>query len=160
MKKIAILVDLELKDNAGGHVKFWERISYSIKNLNHGVSITIFFLGKKVQKKKIGKQVSFFIIKPTLSSKILAPLGVDADSTDLFPINLKLLFILRNFDLIHSTDQLFSMANTATIASRIWKIPLTTSLHTDTPSYTEYYVKKIFKNLPRFFSYFLIKKLK
>ena len=59
MKKIAILVDLELKDNAGGHVKFWERISYSIKNLNHGVSITIFFLGKKVQKKK-NWQTSFF----------------------------------------------------------------------------------------------------
>ena len=68
MKKIAILVDLELKDNAGGHVKFWERISYSIKNLNHGVSITIFFLGKKVQKKN-WQTISFFIIKPTLSSK-------------------------------------------------------------------------------------------
>ena len=58
-----------------------------------------FFFLEKVQKKKIGKQVSFFIIKPTLSSKILAPLGVDADSTDLFPINLKLLFILRNLTL-------------------------------------------------------------
>ncbi len=160
MKKIAILVDLELKGTAGGHVKFWERISYSIRNLNLGVSITIFFLGKKVQKKKIGKHITFCIIKPTLSSEILIPFGVDADSTDLFPINLKLLFILKDFDLIHSTDQLFSMATTATIASRVWKIPLTTSLHTDTPSYTEYYVKKIFKKFPNFFFYFFIEKLK
>ena len=90
-----------------------------------------FFSWKKVQKKKLANKF-LFRIKPTLSSKILAPLGVDADSTDLFPINLKLLFILRNFDLIHSTDQLFSMANTATIASRIWKIPLTPLAHRHT----------------------------
>ena len=32
MKNIAILVDLELTNSAGGHVKFWERASYSIKN--------------------------------------------------------------------------------------------------------------------------------
>ena len=41
------------------------------------------------------------------------------------------------------------MARTAKYASNFWKIPLTTSLHTDTPSYTEYYVKKflvIFQN--------------
>ena len=102
MKKIAILVDLELKDTAGGHVKFWERISYSIRNLNLGVSITIFFLGKKVQKKQIGKNITFCIIKPTLSSEILMPFGVDADTTDLFPINLKLLFILKDFDLVEA----------------------------------------------------------
>ena len=64
MKKIAILVDLELKDNAGGHVKFWERISYSIKNLNHEVSITIFFLGKKVQKKKLANKFLFSLLNP------------------------------------------------------------------------------------------------
>ena len=35
-KKIAILVDLELNDQSGGHVKFWERISQSLvkKKLN------------------------------------------------------------------------------------------------------------------------------
>ena len=32
MKNIAILVDLELTTYAGGHVKFWERVCYSIKN--------------------------------------------------------------------------------------------------------------------------------
>ena len=32
MKKIAILIDLELTKKSGGHVKFWERICNAIKN--------------------------------------------------------------------------------------------------------------------------------
>ena len=32
MKKIAILIDLELTKTSGGHVKFWERICNAIKN--------------------------------------------------------------------------------------------------------------------------------
>ena len=31
MKKIAILVDLELSKKAGGHVKYWQRIIKSLK---------------------------------------------------------------------------------------------------------------------------------
>lgn len=160
MKKVAILVDLELNNYAGGHVKFWERISYAIKDLNKEFRLTIFFLGKKFEKKKISKNIIYVTLKPFLSSKILRPLGVDADSTDLFPVNFKLFFILRNFDIIHSTDQLFSMARTAKYASRFWKIPLTTSLHTDTPSYSGYYIKKIFKKFPKFLGIIFINKLK
>ena len=160
MIKVAILVDLELNDLAGGHVKFWERMSYAIKDSNDKFKLTVFFLGKKYEKKIIGKNVVFITLKPYLSSRILKPFGVDADSTDLFPINFKLFFILRNFDVIHSTDQLFSMARTAKYASIIWKIPLTTSLHTDTPSYSGYYIKRIFNKFPKFLDYLFIKKLR
>ena len=68
--------------------------------------------------------------------------------------------ILKDFDLIHTTDQLFTMAKTGLYASRFWKIPLTTSLHTDTPSYSGYYIKKIFKNFPRLVYYLFIDKIK
>ena len=160
MKKIAILVDLELSETSGGHVKFWERICSSIKDSIRNIDLTVFFLGKKSSKKKIGKNITFYTIKPIISSNILRPLGVDADSTDLFPINFKLLYLLRNYDLVHSTDQLFSMARTAIICSKLWSIPLTTSLHTDTPSYTEYYVKKIFKNFPKIIFKIFIERLR
>ena len=75
-------------------------------------------------------------------------------------LELKNLNMLKNFDLIHSTDQLFTMAKTALYASKFWKIPLTTSLHTDTPSYTRYYVQKICEKLPRILSYIVLSKLR
>ncbi len=160
MKKIAILVDLELSEKAGGHVKFWERICNSIKDSYEDFHLVVIFLGKKPIKKKIGKNIDFWTIKPILSSKILRPLGVDADITDLSPFNIGLFFKLKAFDLIHTTDQLFSMANTAKYASKFWGIPLTTSLHTDSPSYTEYYVKKIFDKFPKFINKFAIERNK
>ena len=52
------------------------------------------------------------------------------------------------------------MSKTAKLASLIWKIPLTTSYHTDTSSYTEYYILKIFSYLPSPLSLFFIKKIK
>ncbi len=159
MKKVAILVDLELTSIAGGHVKFWERICYSIKDSYKDFHLTVFFLGGKFTKKQVGENIVFYTLKPILSSKILRPLGIDADYTDLFPMNLKLFFLLKKFDIIHSTDQLFSMAKTAILASKLWKIPLTTSLHTDAPAYTEYYIKKIFNKLPKFLGYIFIDKL-
>ena len=160
MKNIAILVDLELTTYSGGHVKFWERVSYSIKNSYKKLHFSLFFLGDRFKKKKIGKNVTFYTLKPIISSKVLKPLGVDADATDLFPINPRLFMILKDFDLIHTTDQLFTMAKTGLYASRFWKIPLTTSFHTDTPSYSGYYIKKIFKNFPSFVYYLFIDKIK
>ena len=159
MKNIAILVDLELTTYSGGHVKFWERVSYSIKNSYKKLHFSLFFLGDRFKKKKIGKNVTFYTLKPIISSKVLKPLGVDADATDLFPINPRLFMILKDFDLIHTTDQLFTMAKTGLYASRFWKIPLTTSLHTDTPSYSGYYIKKIFKNFPKFLYHLFIDKI-
>jgi glycosyltransferase involved in cell wall biosynthesis len=52
------------------------------------------------------------------------------------------------------------MSKTAKLASFIWKIPLTTSYHTDTPSYTKHYILKMFSSYPSFLSSFFIKKIK
>ena len=147
-KKIAILIDLERNEKSGGHVKFWERISQSLVKKKLNVNLVLFFLGKESKIIKVSESIKFHIYKPGFSSANLNFLGIDADSTDLSPINLRLLFELRNFNLIHSTDQLHCMAKTAKLASKIWRIPLTTSYHTDTPSYTEYYILKILKKLP------------
>ena len=159
-KRIAILIDLELSEKSGGHVKFWQRIAGSLKTRKLDYDITLFFLGNKSKVIRFSKSIHFNIIRPIISSKILRKIGVDADSTDLSPINLKLLWSLKNFDLIHTTDQLFSMSKTARMANKIWNIPLTTSYHTDAPSYTEYYVLEILKKLPYIFQRLLIHKLK
>ena len=160
MKRIAILIDLELSNKSGGHVKFWEKICESLLEDNLEIKIDIFFLGKVKKKRKFNNFINFKIKKPILSSKILKIVGIDADYTDLFPFNFFLFFELKQYDLIHTTDQLFSMSKTAKIASFIWKIPLTTSYHTDTPSYTKYYISKIFSYLPLLLNSFFIKKIK
>ena len=160
MKRIAILIDLELSNKSGGHVKFWEKICESLLEDNLEIKIDIFFLGKVKKKRKFNNFINFKIKKPILSSKILRIVGIDADYTDLFPFNIFLFFELKKYDLIHTTDQLFSMSKTAKLASFIWKIPLTTSYHTDTSSYTKYYILKIFSYLPSPLSSFFIKKIK
>ena len=160
MKRIAILIDLELSNKSGGHVKFWEKICESLLEDNLEIKIDIFFLGKVKKKRKFNNFINFKIKKPILSSKILRIVGIDADYTDLFPFNFFLFFELKKYDLIHTTDQLFSMSKTAKLASFIWKIPLTTSYHTDTSSYTKYYILKIFSYLPSLLSSFFIKKIK
>ena len=160
MKRIAILIDLELSNKSGGHVKFWEKICESLMEDNLEIKIDIFFLGKVKKKRKFNNFINFKIKKPILSSKILRIVGIDADYTDLFPFNIFLFFELKKYDLIHTTDQLFSMSKTAKLASFIWKIPLTTSYHTDTSSYTKYYILKIFSYLPSPLRSFFIKKIK
>ena len=157
--KIAILVDLELSEKSGGHVKFWERISNSLRREELDLSLVFFFLGKEKKKIYISKNITFKINKPIFSTKILNVFGIDADYTDLAPFNLSLLFQLRGFDIIHTTDQLFTMSKTAKIASRLWKIPLTTSYHTHAPSYSKHYITKILKKFPNIISTFLVKKL-
>lgn len=160
--KIAVLVDLEFSEKAGGHVKYWLRISEIVK-LKKNIDLTIFFLGKKNEEIIISDNVRFILTKPILPSNILKFLGVDADTTDLFPLNFKLMFKLRKFDLIHTTDQFFSMSRVAKLAAEIWKIPITTSIHTDTPPYTKYYVEKILvRIIPKIsgFHRFLINRLK
>ena len=160
MKRVAILVDLELSNKSGGHVKFWEKICESLLREKLEIKMDIFFLGKVKKKRKLNNFINFKINKPILSSKILKIVGIDADYTDLFPLNLILFFELKKYDLIHTTDQLFSMSKTAKLASFIWKIPLTTSFHTDTPSYTKHYILKMFSSYPSFLSSFFIKKIK
>lgn len=145
--RIAILVDLELKKESGGHVKYWLRICEVLRKLNLGLVIKVFFLGNKNESLLVNENIFHVIKKPILSSKILKIIGVDADPTDLFFFNPSLFFELKDFDLIHTTDQFFTMSRTARLASWFWKIPLTTSLHTDTPPYTKYYVKKIIQKV-------------
>ena len=110
IEKIAILVDLELSKKAGGHVKYWQRIVKSLKEEKLDYKLDLFFLGKEKKKIKINEFINLNIIKPIISSKILRSIGIDADITDLSPINPSLFKELKKFDLIHTTDQLFTMA--------------------------------------------------
>ena len=92
MKRIAILIDLELSNKSGGHVKFWEKICESLLEDDLEIKIDIFFLGKVKKKRKFNNFINFKIKKPILSSKILRIIGIDADYTDNIPLNLAIFF--------------------------------------------------------------------
>ena len=66
--RVAVLVDLFLNQQAGGHVKYWQRISESISFLKIDYHLTIFFLGFKNEKSKINKNINYVTIKPVVSS--------------------------------------------------------------------------------------------
>ena len=82
MQRIAILIDLEFTEKSGGHVKFWQRIYESIKNEKLNYKLEFFFLRKANKTKIINNFISLNFIKPVISSKILKPIGIDANTTD------------------------------------------------------------------------------
>ena len=57
--KVAVLVDLEFSQKAGGHVKFWQRISEAISQKDN-VNLTVFFLGEKKNKNLGDKKYKIF----------------------------------------------------------------------------------------------------
>lgn len=48
---VGVLVDLELTENAGGHVKCWQRIAEASLYLPDRVDLTVYFLGDREQTK-------------------------------------------------------------------------------------------------------------
>ena len=64
------------------------------------------------------------------------------DHTDLAPYHPRLARELGAYDVIHTTDAFFAFAKTAEGVSHRRGIPLTTSFHTDTPSYTRIFTRQ------------------
>ncbi|MFI4936110.1 MAG: glycosyltransferase, partial [Caulobacterales bacterium] len=62
--------------------------------------------------------------------------------TDLAPYHPRLARELGAYDVIHTTDAFFAFAKTAEGVSHRRGIPLTTSFHTDTPSYTRIFTRQ------------------
>jgi glycosyltransferase involved in cell wall biosynthesis len=54
---------------------------------------------------------------------------------------------LASFDVIHTTDGFFAQARTAEYIARNGRIPLVTSFHTDTPSYTRIFTRQTLATL-------------
>jgi len=141
--RVAVVVGLELTDEAGGHVKCWERLAEAALKSNFPIDLTIFFHGRKKKTITISESVRYQIIPPVFSSRKFKFLNVGADYTDLAPIDPRLVWGLGKFDIIHSTDTAFCTGVSAKLSSKIWNKPLVTSVHTDVAGYTEFYAKRI-----------------
>jgi glycosyltransferase involved in cell wall biosynthesis len=81
-------------------------------------------------------------LPPLFSTAQLKFLPYVPDHTDLAPYHPRLARELASYDVIHTTDAFFAFARTAEGVSRRRGIPLTTSFHTDTPSYTRIFTRQ------------------
>jgi glycosyltransferase involved in cell wall biosynthesis len=139
--RVAALVDLPRSPQAGGHVKCWERLAHAAADGALPLDLTVYFSGPRRQE-DLGPGARLAHLPPIFSTAQLKFLPYVPDHTDLAPYHPALARSLGGYDVIHTTDAFFAFAKTAENVSRRRGIPLTTSFHTDTPSYTRIFTRQ------------------
>jgi len=151
--RFAALVDLPRSAEAGGHVKWWERLAAAAAQAGEELpfDLTVYFSGDNPDE-TLGPRVRLRCLKPVFSTARLKFLPYTPAHTDLAPYHPRLAHELARYDLIHTTDGFFAFAQTAERIARRRAIPLTTSFHTDTPAYarifTRHTIDGLFARLP------------
>ena len=139
--RVAALVDLPRSEQAGGHVKCWERLAHAAADASLPLDLTVYFSGRR-SGETLGPGARLAHLPPVFSTAQLKFLPYVPDHTDLAPYHPQLGRELGAYDVIHTTDAFFAFAKTAESVSRRRGIPLTTSFHTDTPSYTRIFTRQ------------------
>lgn len=139
--RVAALVDLPRSPEAGGHVKCWERLAEAAADADLPLELTVFFSGPRGSE-RLGPGATLTHLPPLFSTAQLKFLPYVPDHTDLAPYHPRLAKALVDFDVIHTTDAFFAFARTAESVARRRDVPLVTSFHTDTPSYTRIFTRQ------------------
>jgi glycosyltransferase involved in cell wall biosynthesis len=140
--RVAALVDLPRSPEAGGHVKCWERLAEAAAGPHDlPLDLTVYFSGRP-HTEVLSARARLEHLPPLFSTAQLKFLPYVPDHTDLAPYHPRLARELGGYDVIHTTDAFFAFAKTAENVSRRRGIPLTTSFHTDTPSYTRIFTRQ------------------
>ena len=133
MIRVAVLVDLEWRETAGGHVKCWERLSKAATRRDD-LDMTVHFSGEAERVHELAPNVRYLVHKPVFSTNRIPFLSHVPDHTDLAPNHWGLAGYLPSVDVIHTTDAFFNFAKTALRVAKRTPVPLTNSIHTDTPT--------------------------
>jgi glycosyltransferase involved in cell wall biosynthesis len=144
--RVAVLVDLRRSPQAGGHVKCWERLGAAAAESGLPLDLTIYFSGSE-STEILSANTRFRALPPVFSTANLKFLPYVPDHTDLGRYHRRLARELTQYDVIHTTDGFFAFAQTAERVSRKHKIPMVTSFHTDTPSYTRIFTRQTIHSL-------------
>jgi glycosyltransferase involved in cell wall biosynthesis len=139
--RVGVLVDLLHRPDAGGHVKVWQRLAEAAVGVE-GLDLTVHFAGPQAEVRSLGDNVLIRLHRPVFSTARLPFLSHIPDHTDLAPYHPALARHLEDADLLHTTDAYFAFARTAERVARRRRLPLTTSVHTDTPGYTRVFTRQ------------------
>ena len=108
--------------------------------------LTVYFSGEGPDE-ILNAHVRLRHLPPIFSTARLKFLPYVPDHTDLSPYHPRLARELPRYDLIHATDGFFSFARTAERIARLRAIPLTSSIHTDTPAYARIFTRQTIDKL-------------
>jgi glycosyltransferase involved in cell wall biosynthesis len=144
--RVAALIDLPRSAESGGHVKCWERIAKAAAESRLPLDLTVYFSDSGADE-ALGPHTRLRHLEPVFSTSRLKFLPYMPDTTDLAPWHGALARELTQYDVIHTTDGFFAFAQTAAKVSRKRGIPLVTSFHTDTPSYTRIFTRQTIEKL-------------
>lgn len=145
--KIGVLVDLERRPTAGGHVKCWERLARAAVSRDD-IDMTVHVQNAHEATEALCDHVRFISHRPVFSTERLSwLLGNIPDHTDLSPWHPAVARALLGYDVVHTTDAFFSMATTALSVCKRRGIPLVNSVHTDTPGYTRLYARRTIERI-------------
>ncbi len=152
--RIAALVDLPRSAEAGGHVKYWERVAAAAAEADLGdfpFDLTVYFSGERGEE-ALAPHVRLRHLKPVFSTARLKFIPYVPAHSDLASYHRRLARDLTAHDLIHTTDAYFAFAKTAERVARDRGMPLTSSFHTDTPAYARIFtrqtIERVFRRLP------------
>ena len=141
MISIGVWVDL-YREPAGGHVKCWERFAEAATTISAQLDLTVHFLGDQEQTITLASNVRYILHRPRFSTKGLPFLKNVPGHTDLVSYNPSLLPHLHNCDIVHTTHPLFSFGKTALRYCCQTGKPLVSSVHTDTPQYSQIFMEQ------------------
>jgi glycosyltransferase involved in cell wall biosynthesis len=141
--KIGVLVDLEYTPTAGGHVKCWQRLAEAAVDMPDALDLTVHFNGPAKRELPLSSSVRYALLPPVFSTARLVRNPHLPDHTDLALWHAGLARALPRYDVIHTTDAFFCYARTAMRFARIHKIPVVSSIHTNTPEYARITLHKM-----------------
>ncbi|MDD3370256.1 MAG: glycosyltransferase [Alphaproteobacteria bacterium] len=144
--KVSVLVDLPRGAAAGGHVKYWERMSQACATHDYGIALTVYFSGNSPDI-VLSEHVRYRFLPPVFSTERLGFLPYVPAHTDLAPYHPRLARELTEADVIHTTDAYFAFAQTSERVALRRGIPLVTSFHTDTPAYAELFTRETLRKV-------------
>lgn len=144
--RVSVLVDLVQRPEAGGHVKTWEKLAAAAVGVD-AIDLTVHFTGDAPELRPLADNVRFRLHRPVFSTARLPFLSHIPDDTDLAPYHRGLASHLVDAQVLHTTDAYFAYARTAERIARQRGIPLTSSVHTDTPRYTRLFTAQTVERL-------------
>ncbi|WP_436791519.1 glycosyltransferase [Yinghuangia sp. YIM S10712] len=143
--RVAVLVDLVRTDNAGGHVKCWERFAQVAASMDAdavALDLTVYFLGAREGTEVLAPHVRFVTLRPVFGSGPFTRLVGGVDATDFSPYHPALARLLDRHDVWHATHMFALSATAARLAGRRGhrgRHGLVASVHTDVPALTQAY---------------------
>ena len=144
--RVGVLVDLPFGPHSGGHVKCWTRLAEAAGRRAGDLDLTAFFTGES-REIQISDSVRYAIVPSVLSTASVGFLSHLPDHTDLAPWHPRIAAALQGFDVIHTTDGYFTYARTALRVARRRRIPLVSSVHTNTPEYARIFTAQTIEKL-------------